>query len=200
MVRVGLTGGIASGKTTVANEFAQRGAFLIDADLLAREVVAPGTAGLATVVARFGSAILDVDGSLNRHALGAVVFNDDVARVDLNAIIHPLVLARAAEIEAQNQDRAVIVHVIPLLVETHQEHDFDEVIVVDIDPELQCARLMERNQLTREQALARISAQVSRQQRLAAATIVISNNADRDQLSTEIERAWYLIGRRSLRK
>ncbi|MGL4831132.1 MAG: dephospho-CoA kinase [Propionibacteriaceae bacterium] len=198
MVRVGLTGGIASGKTTVANEFAKRGALLIDADLLARDVVAPGTAGLAAIAARFGPTILDAHGALNRQALGALVFSDAAARADLNAIVHPLVLARAHEVEAQNQDFDIIVHVIPLLVETHQEHDFDEVVVVDIDPAVQCARLMERNQLTREQAQARIAAQASRQQRLDAATIVINNNADRAGLLAEIERAWSLIEHRYL--
>ena len=124
MLRVGLTGGIASGKSLVADELARLGAVVIDADVLAREVVEPGTPGLAAIVERFGDDVLD-DGRLDRAALGKIVFADPEARRDLERIVHPAVRARAAELERAAADDAMVVHVIPLLVETGQQDDFD---------------------------------------------------------------------------
>ncbi len=174
MLRVGLTGGIASGKSTVANELARRGAVIIDADDLAREVVEPGTPELAAIVRRFGGGVL-ADGRLDRAALAKIVFADPRARRDLEEIIHPAVRRRAAELEAALPHTAVIVHVIPLLVETGQQSDFDLCVVVDVDHETQLARLMARGPMSREEAESRIAAQATREQRLTAADIVVNN-------------------------
>ncbi|RMB59706.1 dephospho-CoA kinase [Tessaracoccus antarcticus] len=175
MVRIGVTGGIASGKTLVADELAGLGAIVIDADVLARQVVQPGTTGLAEIVLRFGSEVLQPDGSLDRARLGDVVFRDDRARADLNAIVHPRVRAEATRLEEASPAGAVVVHVIPLLVETGQQNSFDGVIVVDVPEETQVERLMRRNGLTRQQAHDRLNSQVSRQERLAAADWVVDN-------------------------
>lgn len=190
MLRVGLTGGIASGKTTVSDALREHGAVVIDADLLAREVVEPGTPGLAAVVARFGPGVLAGDGRLDRAALGRIVFADAEARRDLETIIHPAVRARAAQLEATAATDAVVVHVIPLLVETGQHDDFDVLVVVDADPDHQLVRLQRRNDLDKAAAQARISAQTARHERLAVADIVLVNNAGRDDLDQQIDRLW----------
>lgn len=190
MLRVGLTGGIASGKSTVADGLAARGAAIIDADVLAREVVEPGTPGLAAVVQRFGLDLLTAEGHLDRPRLGSLVFADDDARRDLERIIHPAVRARAAELERQADPAAVVVHVIPLLVETGQQHDFDVVVVVDLDPATQRDRLVARSRLSVEQAAARLAAQADRDQRLTAADLVIDNNGTRDDLTRAVARLW----------
>lgn len=178
MVRIGLTGGIASGKTLVSDELAELGAVVIDADLLARQVVAPGSKGLAQIVARFGERLLLPDGSLDRAGLGELIFGDADARADLNAIIHPRVRTVARRLEEAAPSDRVVVHVIPLLVETEQQGTFDAVLVVDVPEDVQLHRLVERNRLTSEQALARVAAQASRDDRLAAADWVIDNNGE----------------------
>ena len=183
--RIGLTGGIASGKSTVAEILAELGAVIIDSDLLAREVVEPGTEGLARINERFGPDVL-TDGRLDRPALGKIVFAEPAARADLEAIIHPAVRRRAAELENAAAPDAVVVQVIPLLVETGQADSFDLVIVVDVPPELQRTRLMDRNQLTGAEAEARIAAQAGRQERLAAADIVIDNTVDLPSLRKRV--------------
>jgi dephospho-CoA kinase len=190
MLRVGLTGGIASGKSVVADELAARGAVVVDADLLAREVVEPGTAGLDAVVQRFGPSVLTDDGRLDRPSLGRLVFADAEARRDLERIIHPAVRARAAQIEQQAPPDAVVVQVIPLLVETGQADDFDVCVVVDVDPTTQLARLQERNGLSRADAEARVAAQASRSQRLAAADRVLHNDGSRADLGEQVGRLW----------
>ncbi|MFT4164509.1 MAG: dephospho-CoA kinase [Microlunatus sp.] len=190
MLRVGLTGGIASGKTTVSDALREHGAVVIDADVLAREVVEPGTPGLAAVVERFGTEILTADGHLERAALGRLVFADDQARRDLEAIIHPAVRARAAQLEAAAAPDAVVVHVIPLLVETGQHDDFDVLVVVDAEPDHQLDRLQQRNSLDFEAAQARIAAQAERHERLAVADIILDNTTDREHLGQQIERLW----------
>ncbi|GAB3697474.1 dephospho-CoA kinase [Mariniluteicoccus flavus] len=190
MSRVGLTGGIASGKTTVAERWRTHGAVVIDADVLAREVVEPGTPALAAIRARFGAGVLTPDGTLDRPALGRLVFGDDEARVALNAIVHPAVRTRSAELEARAPRGSVVVHVIPLLVETGQAGSFDEVVVVDVAPEVQLARLRERDGLDDEGARARVRAQASRADRLAAATIVIPNDGDRATLLRRADEVW----------
>lgn len=189
MLRVGLTGGIASGKTSVAEQLAARGAVVIDADVLAREVVEPGTPGLAAVVQRFGDEVL-TDGQLDRARLGALVFADPDARRDLERIVHPAVRARAAELEGQAPDDAVVVHVIPLLVETGQGQDFDVVLVVDLDPATQLRRLQDRNGLSAEDARTRIAAQAGRQERLAVADHVLDNDGSPADLAREVARVW----------
>ncbi len=189
VTRVGLTGGIASGKSAVAEELAERGAVIIDADLLAREVVAPGTGALSAIEARFGPEVI-AGGGLDRAAMGRIVFADPAARRDLEAIIHPAVRARAAELEAVAGHDAIVVHVIPLLVETGQQDSFDVVVVVDVDPETQIDRLRERNGFSRAEAESRIAAQASRQDRLAAADVVIDNTGSRAELSARAEQLW----------
>ena len=189
-IRVGLTGGIASGKSLVAAELARRGAVVIDADVLAREVVEPGTPGLAAVVARFGTDVVDTDGRLDRARLGAIVFADPAARRDLERIVHPAVRARAAELERAAPPDAVVVHVIPLLVETGQQDDFDLVVVVDTDPETQLARLASRDGLADEAARVRLAAQASREDRRAAADVVLSNQGSVTDLHNQIARLW----------
>ena len=190
MLRVGLTGGIASGKTAVSDALAARGAVIIDAALLAREVGAPGTPGLAAVVERFGAEVLTGDGVLDRAALGTVVFADPTARRDLEAIIHPAVRARAAAIEAAADPDAVVVHVIPLLVETGQQADFDLLVFVDVAPEVQRERLQRRNGLDTDAAEARIAAQASRADRLSVADVVLDNSATPADLIDQVDSLW----------
>jgi dephospho-CoA kinase len=189
LVRVGLTGGIASGKSLVAAELAARGAVVIDADLLAREVVEPGTDGLAAVVARFGEDLLH-EGRLDRARLGQIVFADPEARRDLERIVHPAVRARAAELERAAPSDAVVVHVIPLLVETGQQDRFDLVVVVDVDQQTQLTRLVSRDGLSEADARARVTAQASREQRRAAADIVIDNSGSVTDLKAHIGPLW----------
>ncbi len=189
MLRVGLTGGIASGKSTVAEELAARGALVIDADRLAREVVEPGTPGFDAVVAHFGPEVLAGD-RLDRAALGRRVFADPDARRALEQIVHPLVRARAAETEAAAPSGAVVVHVIPLLVETGQASAFDLTVVVDLEPGTQLRRLRERNGLSAEEARARVDAQASRAERLAAADRVLDNEGSVHELRRQVEALW----------
>lgn len=190
MLHIGLTGGIASGKSTVADLFAARGAVVIDADRLAREVVEPGTPGLTAVVRRFGPGVLTPDGHLDRPALGRIVFADPVARRDLESIIHPAVRARASELVAAAPEGSVVVQMIPLLVETGQADDFDLVVVVDVPEPVQVKRLISRDGLTAHEAEARLAAQAQRAERLAAAHTVIDNSQDPAQLRAEVDRFW----------
>ena len=192
-IRVGLTGGIASGKSVVADGLARRGAVVVDADALAREVVAPGTPGLAAVVERFGPEVL-TEGGLDRARLGAIVFADPAARRALEAIVHPAVRARAGELERAAAPDEVVVHVIPLLVETGQADDFDRVVVVDVDPETQVARLRARNGLSESDARARLAAQASRADRRAAADVVLDNEGPIAALEEQLDRLWADLG------
>lgn len=194
MTRIGLTGGIASGKSTVSARLAELGAVVIDSDVLAREVVAAGTPGLAAVVDEFGAAVLAPDGVLDRHALAAVVFEDAAARRRLEAIIHPLVRRRAAEVEALAPAGAVVVHDIPLLVESGQADDFDIVVVVDVDEAVQRRRLAEQRGMPADEAAARIAAQAPREARLAAADHVVSNNGSHEDLLARVDRLWASLG------
>ena len=189
MPLIALTGGIASGKSFVADELTERGAVIVDADLLAREVVEPGTPGLAAIVARFGEDILGPGGALDRPKLAEVIFADAAARADLNAIVHPLVRARAEEIEEGVAD-GVVVHVIPLLVEAGLVDGFDRVIVVDLPVEDQIRRLMARNGVTREQAEARVRAQATREERLAVADRIVDNAGDPAATVAQVDEIW----------
>lgn len=189
MLRVGLTGGIASGKTSVADQLAARGAVVIDSDVLAREVVEPGTPGLVAIVQRFGEEVL-TGGRLDRARLGALVFADPAARHDLESIVHPAVRARAAELERQAPADAVVVHVIPLLVETGQARDFDVLVVVDLDPAAQLERLRNRNGLSVEEARSRMVAQASRLERLAVADHVLENDGPPEDLARQVGQLW----------
>ncbi len=173
--RVGLTGGIASGKSTVAALLAGWGAVVIDSDLAAREAVAAGTPGLAAVVAQFGAGILGPDGELDRPALGAVVFADEEARRRLEAIVHPLVFELNRAREAAAAPGALVVHDIPLLAESGRAKDFDHVIVVHVPHDIQIERMVRDRGMTPADAAARIAAQASQDDRLALATHVIEN-------------------------
>jgi dephospho-CoA kinase len=186
VVRVGLTGGVASGKSTVSAMLAELGAVVIDADLLAREVVAPGTDGLREIVDAFGPEVLTDDGHLDRPAMGALVFADESARRKLEAIVHPQVRARGAELEAAAGADAVVVHDIPLLAETGQGAAFDAVLVVDVPVEVQVDRMTALRGMSREDADARVRAQATRQQRLAVATYVIDNTGTLEDLRDKV--------------
>jgi dephospho-CoA kinase len=186
-VRVGLTGGIASGKSTVSAILAELGAVVIDADAIAREVVAQGTPGLEAVVAEFGPGLLTPGGDLDRPAMGALVFADAGARKRLEAIIHPLVHRRSAELEAAAEADAVVVHDIPLLAEVGRAGSFDAVIVVDAPTEVQVARMVGDRGWTREDAESRIAAQASREERLSIATHVVDNTGSLEDLRRRVE-------------
>jgi dephospho-CoA kinase len=188
-VRIGLTGGIGSGKSTVSALLAARGAVIVDADRIAREVVEPGTPGLAAVVDAFGPGVLTADGSLDRPALAGIVFADPAARRTLDAIVHPLVRARAAEQEAVAPSGAVVVHDVPLLVESGQASSYDLVLVVQADPETRVARLVQRG-LTADDARARIAAQATDEQRRAVADVVLDNSGTPEQLAAQVDRFW----------
>lgn len=190
MMRVGLTGGVASGKSTVSAMLDELGAVIVDADVLAREAVEPGTDGLREVVEAFGSDVLTADGELDRPAMGAIVFADSEKRRALEAIIHPRVRARAAEIEAAAGPDDVVVHDIPLLAETGQAEGFDAVIVVDVPRETQVERMVELRGMSREDAEARVAAQASREDRLAIATHVIDNTGGVEDLRRRVNEVY----------
>nr|WP_217630504.1 dephospho-CoA kinase [Nocardioides exalbidus] len=185
-MRVGLTGGVASGKSTVSAMLAELGAVVVDADLIAREVVARGTSGLAAVVEEFGAGLLTPEGDLDRPAMGRLVFGDAGARKRLEAIIHPLVHQRSARLEAEAPADAVVVHDIPLLAEGGRAGGFDAVVVVDVPPDVQLARMLGDRGWTREDAVSRIAAQATREQRLAIATHVVDNTGTLDQLRARV--------------
>jgi dephospho-CoA kinase len=189
VIRIGLTGGIGSGKSTVARRLAELGAIIIDADAIAREVVEPGTAGLRQVVARFGDEILTSEGALNRPKLGSIVFADAEALADLNAIVHPLVGARTAELMGQVADDDVVVYDVPLLVENELQDGFDAVLVVEAPIEVRLKRLVARG-LTEDDARSRIAAQASDEQRREVATVVLDNAGSVAELHAHVDDAY----------
>jgi dephospho-CoA kinase len=195
VITVGLTGGIGSGKSTVAELLSSYGAVIIDADVLAREAVQPGTPGLARVVEEFGPELVAADGTLDRQRLAVLVFGNPERLAALNAIVHPYVRQRSEELTATASDDAVVVQVIPLLVENGLT-DFDVVVVVDASLETQLRRLAERG-MDEADARARIAAQATREQRRAAADVVIDNDGDRAGLQAQVARLWAGLRRRS---
>jgi dephospho-CoA kinase len=197
VLRVGLTGGIGSGKSEVSKRLAAQGAVVIDADAIAREVVAPGTDGLAEVVEAFGKEILRADGELDRPRLGDIVFADPALRGKLNAIVHPRVGARMAELEREAGPGAIVVHDVPLIAENAMASAYDLVVVVDVPPRIQVERLVRRRGMTREQAQARIAAQASREQRLGIAGIVIDNSGSLAELDRQVGDLWAELRRRA---
>jgi dephospho-CoA kinase len=189
-IRVGLTGGIASGKSTVSRLLEAKGALVIDADQLARAVVEPGTEGLRQVVEAFGPDLVDDAGRLDRARLGALVFGDPARRVRLEQIVHPLVRTEAARLEAEAGADQVVVHDIPLLVETGQQGDFDLVVVVDATPATQVERLVRERGMSADAAGQRIAAQAAREERRSAADEVILNDGSLDDLQAAVDRVW----------
>jgi dephospho-CoA kinase len=185
-MRVGLTGGIASGKSTVSALLAELGATVIDADQLAREVVERGTPGLARVVAELGPQVLTPEGEMDRQAVGRIVFADEEKRKVLEGIVHPLVFERYAELEATAPEGAVVVHDIPLLAESGRADTFDAVIVVEAPTEVQVERMLRHRGWSREDAESRIAAQATPEQRRAIATHVIENTGTLEDLRQRV--------------
>jgi dephospho-CoA kinase len=199
VLRVGLTGGIGAGKSEVSARLAAQGAVVIDADAIAREVVEPGTEGLAEVVEAFGPEVLLPDGRLDRPRLGEIVFADPELRGKLNAIVHPRVGARMAELEREAGPASIVVHDVPLIAESGRTDAYDLVVVVDVPPRVQLDRLVRRRGMTREQAEARMAAQASREQRLAIADIVIDNSSSLTELDRQVGDLWSELRRRSVK-
>ncbi len=197
MLLIGLTGGIGSGKSTVAAAFAARGAIVIDADQIAREVVAAGTDGLAEIVAQFGEEVLGDDGELDRPALGKIVFGDDEARATLNDITHPRIgevtFARFAEIAEMEPPERVVVHDVPLLVEGGMAASYEYVVVVLADEERRIQRLQEHRGMDPDDARSRMRVQASDDDRRAVATHVITNDGDLDELERQVDAVWSAI-------
>jgi dephospho-CoA kinase len=189
-MRVGLTGGIASGKSTVSGMLAELGAVVIDADKLAREVVEKGTPGLAAVVEAFGAGLLTADGDLDRPAMGALVFNDEGKRRTLESIVHPLVFERIVALEQEAPEGSVVVHDIPLLAESGRAGTFDAVVVVDVPPGTQVERMLRDRGWTREDAESRIASQATREDRLAVATYVVDNTGSLADLRRRVEEVY----------
>ncbi|MFB8209943.1 dephospho-CoA kinase [Streptomyces sp. NPDC056010] len=198
MLRVGLTGGIGAGKSEVSRLLVGHGAVLIDSDRIAREVVEPGTPGLAAVAEEFGPGILAPDGTLDRPALGAIVFFADPDRLAaLNAIVHPLVRDRSAELEKAAGPDSVVVHDVPLLTENGLAPLYDLVIVVDAAPETQLDRLVRLRGMTEADARARMAAQATREQRRAVADLVIDNDGPVEELVARVREVWAELSRRA---
>lgn len=204
MYLIGLTGGIASGKSTVARRLAEHGAVHVDADVLAREVVEPGTAGLAAIIDQFGPSVVSPDGTLNRPALGAIIFSDPERREALNRITHPAVWARARELfdqaEAADPD-AVIVYDVPLLAEASGDRpmSFDLIVVVHADTATRISRLIELRGMTRAEATHRLNSQATDTERLAIADIVIDSNGTLEETLLQADDLWEHVSRISAR-
>ncbi|MEV0279573.1 dephospho-CoA kinase [Streptomyces sp. NPDC050610] len=190
MLKVGLTGGIGAGKSEVSRLLASYGAVVVDADKIAREVVEPGTPGLAAVAAEFGPEVLAADGSLDRPALGTVVFADPDRLAALNAIMHPLVGARSAALEAAAGPDAIVVHDVPLLTENGLAPLYEAVVVIDAAPDTQLDRLVRLRGMTPDDARARMSAQATREERLAVADLVIDNDGPLEALEPQVREVW----------
>ncbi|RCW43448.1 dephospho-CoA kinase [Paenibacillus prosopidis] len=192
-MKIGLTGGIASGKSTVAHILVERGALLVDADQVAREVVFPGEPALEAIASTFGQAVINLDGSLNRKALGEIVFRDKAALEQLEAITHPAIRQQMQQrihtFEEQFPERLVVADV-PLLYETKQQKLYDGVMVVYVPAGVQCVRLMERNSLTEEEAKRRISLQMDIEQKRSLADWVIDNSGSLDETKRQIDHFW----------
>jgi dephospho-CoA kinase len=193
VLRVGLTGGIGSGKSAVSGLLAGHGAVVIDADAIAREVVEPGTPGLAAVVDAFGEDVLLPDGRLDRDRVARIVFDDPASLARLNAVVHPLVGQRMRELAEQAPTDAVVVYDIPLLAENSLAGSYDVVVVVDCPVEVQLHRLVRLRGMTDADARARIAAQATREQRLAVADVVIDNAGSLEALAERVRQLWHRL-------
>ncbi|MEU9642902.1 dephospho-CoA kinase [Streptomyces sp. NPDC048188] len=197
MLKVGLTGGIGAGKSEVSRLLVEHGAVLIDADQIAREVVAPGTPGLAAVVEAFGEGVLAEDGSLDRPKLGSIVFADPERLAVLNGIVHPLVGERSRALEEAAAEDAVVVHDVPLLTENGLAPLYDLVVVVDADPGTQLDRLVRLRGMTEHDARARMAAQATREQRREIADVVVDNDVPLEELRRRVAEVWAELVRRA---
>lgn len=192
MFLIGLTGGIASGKSTVAKLLAAHGAETIDADQVARDVVLPGTAGLDAVVAEFGEGVLTGDGELDRTSLGKIVFSDPQKRIKLETILHPLIKIRTSELISESS-REIVVYAVPLLVEANVDYPFDFIVTVEAGEDNQLERLVRSRGLSAEEAKERISSQATRQQREARADFVLDSSGTHEQLAKQVDTLWLEI-------
>ena len=200
MLTVGLTGGIGAGKSAVSRLLASYGAVIVDSDRIAREVVEPGTPGLAAVVAEFGDGVLAADGSLDRAKLGGIVFTDADRLRALNAIVHPLVRDRSAALQEAAGPDAVVVNDVPLLAENDLAGLYDVVVVVDAAPATQLDRLVRLRGMAEDEARARMAAQATREQRLAIADIVVDNDGTQAELAERVRKLWEeLVARKGVR-
>jgi dephospho-CoA kinase len=197
VLKVGLTGGIGSGKSEVSRRLGAQGAVVIDADAIAREVVAPGTEGLAAVTAEFGTGVLRGDGGLDRERLGEIVFADPAMLRRLNSIVHPLVGRRMAELEKEAGEDAIIVHDVPLIAENDLGSAYDLVVVVDAPRQMQLDRLIRQRRMSPEQVEARMAAQASREMRLAIADLVVDNSSSLAELDRQVGDLWTELRRRA---
>ncbi|MFJ8391745.1 dephospho-CoA kinase [Streptomyces sp. NPDC094144] len=197
MLKVGLTGGIGAGKSEVSSLLVGHGAVLVDADRIAREVVEPGTPGLAALVEEFGTGILAPDGTLDRPKLGSIVFSEPDRLAALNAIVHPLVGARSAELERAAGTGSVVVHDVPLLTENGLAPLYDLVVVVDAAPATQLDRLVRLRGMTEADARARMAAQATREERFAIADLVIDNDGPVEALAPQVREVWAELERRA---
>lgn len=189
-VVVGLTGGIGSGKSAALDRFRELGAVVIDSDDVAREVVAVGTPGLAAIVERFGTSVLRGDGTLDRPGLASIVFSDDAARADLEAITHPLVRAELRRRVSAASSDSIVVNAVPLLVETGSAGEYDRVIVIEAPVEQRVLRLARSRGMSRDEAVARMAAQASDGERRAVAWRVIVNGGSLDELRAAVDEVW----------
>ncbi|MGW7290103.1 dephospho-CoA kinase [Streptomyces sp. NPDC054847] len=197
MLTVGLTGGIGAGKSEVSRLLASYGAVVVDADKIAREVVQPGTPGLAAVVDAFGPEVLAADGSLDRPKLGSIVFADPERLASLNGIVHPLVGVRSRELEQAAGPDDVVVHDVPLLTENKLQSLYDLVVVVDASLKTQLDRLVRLRGMTESEARSRMAAQATREERLAIADLVIDNDGPLEKLEPQVREVWQELTRRA---
>ena len=197
-MKVGLTGGIGAGKSTVADLFSQKGAVVIRSDELARQVIEPQTPGFQQVIDRFGKDFVNSEGYIDRAKLAQVVFQDDAALKDLENIVHPLVRSKTNQIIDQHTSETIIVNEIPLLLEKKMESLFDFLVIVISSEKNRLERLSQRG-LTTEQATARMSKQVSDDERKAAADFLIVNDGNLDQLEADVEKIWQTLQERSFK-
>lgn len=190
MTLIGLTGGIGSGKSTIARRLSEHGAFIVDADQVAREVVEPGTPALADIIAHFGSAVLNSDGSLNRGALGDIVFTDVAQREKLNSIVHPAIQRRTTELFAQAPVDSIVVYDVPLLVEAKTSYSFDVIVVASAPESIRVERLMEHRGMLESEALSRIQSQAPEEERLKIAHHVIDTSGDINHTYAQVDALW----------
>ncbi len=199
MFLIGLTGGIASGKSTVAKLLASFGAETIDADQVARDVVVKGSEGLKAVVAAFGAGVLTADGELDRQALGRIVFADPAKRIALEAILHPLIKARTSKLFSESQS-AIVVYAVPLLVEANVDYPFDMILTVEASEQIQLERIIRSRGLSMSEALARVGAQASRAQRAERADYVVDSSGTLLQLEAQVQLLWPKIEQAAKKK